>query len=74
MSTKCPLYFYRMGRNPARQGIGGRKKKTLNPESKNELELGFSTFLQRGASPVIQISGDKVIIDREEYEKLQKKR
>lgn len=36
----CPLWPYRMGRNPARAGIGGRNLNEQNPSSssRNEAE------------------------------------
>ncbi len=31
-SVDCPLYPYRMGKNPTRKGIGGRKKVDMNKD------------------------------------------
>jgi len=38
--TNCPLYPYRLGKNPNRNGVGGRKpSKTLRKLSKPLLKL-----------------------------------
>lgn len=31
--TKCPLYTFRFGRNPARAGVGGKGSSTKKPNS-----------------------------------------
>ena len=40
----CFLFPYRFGTNPARRGIGGRKRDNFS--QKHKLELGFSTKKQ----------------------------
>ena len=45
-SKDCPLYFYRMGHNPHRKGIGGRG----NPEALKKHNLSLTKISKKGIS------------------------